>query len=171
MFTEKMKKEEFPKVWEIMEESFPLDERRPFEEQKALLANPVYSIYVLVDCNQAQGFVALWKFENLAFVEHFAVAKEHRCKGFGAKLLSDVVSDLNTDVCLEVEPPCSDITKRRVEFYRRNGFVLNEFPYIQPPLSAGQQSVPLMIMTYKKAASKEEFELIRDTLYARVYGV
>lgn len=171
MLIKKMEDAEFLRVWEIMEESFPYDERRPFEKQKALLLNPAYSIYVLHNGETLLGFIALWELEALAFVEHFAVAREYRNKGLGTKLLSGVLSGLSSDVCLEVEPPCDDITKRRVDFYTRNGFFLNEFPYLQPSLSAGQQAVPLMIMTYKRAAAKTEFEAIRDTLYAEVYGV
>ena len=170
MFLKKMEDAEFLQVWEIMQDSFPPDERRPFDKQKALLTNPVYNIYVLCAEEVVLGFIALWKLENLAFLEHFAVAKEHRCKGLGSKLLNAVVSELDTPACLEVEPPCDDITKRRVEFYKRNGFFLNEYPYIQPPLSEDQQAVPLMIMSSDSTLTKYEFDKTRDILYKEVYG-
>ena len=36
---QKLLEEDFDKVYRIMEESFPIDERRTYEEQKALLNN------------------------------------------------------------------------------------------------------------------------------------
>lgn len=165
-----MCKEEFLAVWEIMKESFPLDERRPFEEQKALLSKPCYRIFVLCEEDSVQGFIALWELCDLVFIEHFAVAKEHRCKGFGAKLLDFVTKRYSCDICLEVEVPDSEITKRRVEFYKRNGFHLNTYPYTQPPLSKGQNPVSLMVMTYGKAVTNPGFEAIKDKLYREVYN-
>lgn len=39
-----MKPEEFAQVYSLMEESFPIDEFRPFHEQKQLLQNKDYCI-------------------------------------------------------------------------------------------------------------------------------
>ena len=43
----KMKREDFDKVYAIMEQSFPPDERRPYKEQQELLENPLYSVYIV----------------------------------------------------------------------------------------------------------------------------
>ena len=61
--------------------------------------------------------------------------------------------------------------KRRIGFYERNGFFLNEYPYVQPPISQGRKPVPLMIMTSGAAISEKEFEEIRNTLYKEVYKI
>ena len=73
-------------------------------------------------------------------------------------------------VCLEVEPPENEISKRRIDFYKRNGLYLNTFPYLQPPISNGKNPVPLMIMSSKKI-DKEKFSFIKDKLYREVYNV
>ena len=57
-----------------------------------------------------------------------------------------------------------------VEFYKRNGFHLNTYPYTQPPLSKGQSPVPLLVMTYGKAVTNSGFEAIKDELYSEVYN-
>ncbi|MBO7288483.1 MAG: hypothetical protein J6V03_00640, partial [Clostridia bacterium] len=77
----------------------------------------------------------------------------------------------NKLICLEVEPPQSEITKRRVGFYKRNGFYLNEYPYIQPPISNGKNPVPLMIMTSGHKVNRKEFNLIKEYIYRNVYNV
>ena len=42
----KMREEEFATVYKIMSESFPVDERRTFDEQIGLLTNPLFEILV-----------------------------------------------------------------------------------------------------------------------------
>ena len=160
---------EFSRVWEIMQESFPADERRPFAQQKELLKKQEYKIYVLRNQNSVQGFIAVWELEGLLFIEHFAMDKACRNQGFGSKLLSYITDKYTRTICLEVEIPTDELTYRRVEFYKRNGFYLNTYDYIQPPLSEGQEAVPLMIMTYKSERTFEEFSSIRALLYKEVY--
>ena len=41
-----MREEEFATVYKIMSESFPVDERRTFDEQIGLLTNPLFEILV-----------------------------------------------------------------------------------------------------------------------------
>ena len=74
-------------------------------------------------------------------------------------------------VCLEVELPESDITRRRIGFYRRNGFFLNDYPYIQPSLGVGRAPQPLRIMTRDGTITQTEFETMRDVIYREVYRV
>ena len=162
-------REDFDSVYSIMEKSFPRDEHRPCEEQKALLDNERYNIRVATDDGKVVAFIAYWKLEDLLYIEHFATDPECRGRGIGAMILSDICRENNGTVCLEVEPPESEITRRRIGFYERNGFHLNEYPYIQPPISKGCEPVPLMIMTYKNKIDRSEFENIRDLLYKEVY--
>lgn len=159
---------DFDKMFEIMEKSFPEDERRPKNEQKMLFDNPLYKVHC---AGEIKGFMAVWEFEKFVFLEHFAVSPEHRNEGLGSKMLSALVGMYGKKICLEVEPPETDIASGRIEFYKRNGFYLNEYPYIQPPISKGKRQVPLMIMTSGGVASKCEFEEIKSTLYKEVYKI
>ena len=67
--------EEFDKVFSVLKTSFPPDERRTYDAQKALLNNPKYNIYVLPDSesDEIKAFITVWQFGTFAFVEHFAV--------------------------------------------------------------------------------------------------
>ena len=167
---EKLKIQDFDTIYDLMEMSFPSDEYRTYDEQKALLNNPAYSIYVLY--NESQGinaFIAVWEFNKFAYIEHFVVNPEHRNRGIGAYILNELVELLSKTVCLEVEPPETEMASRRIGFYKRNSFFLNGYPYMQPPISQGKKAIPLFIMTSGSKVDEDIFEQIKSTLYTKVY--
>ena len=117
----------------------------------------------------AAGFLAVWEFESFTYIEHFAVDPVLRNSGTGSAMLQELVRKYQKQICLEVELPEDELTRRRIGFYERNGFVFNEYPYIQPPISKGKSPVPLRIMTYGSAITQDTFEEMKRVLYQRVY--
>ena len=168
---EKIQLRDFEQVFNIMRQSFTEDEFRPFIEQKDLLNNPLYNIFVLKSqkCGRIKAFICVWNFPDFSYIEHFAVAAEHRNSGLGSKMLSELSDLLNQRFCLEVELPETDLSKRRIEFYKRAGFFENPYSYIQPPISSGKNEVPLMLMSTVSQLTNEEFSQVRNTLYKEVY--
>ena len=167
---DKLRADDFDTIYDIMKMSFPKDEYRPYDEQKALLNNPDYSIYVLHnEPKDIKAFIAVWEFDEFAFIEHFAVNPRYRNCGIGGYVLSEIVKWIGKNVCLEVEPPETEIAIRRIGFYERNGFFINEYPYVQPPISTGRKAVPLCIMTLGSKVDEDMFEQIKATLYTKVY--
>lgn len=167
----KLVRKDFDKIFRIIEMSFPEDEYRPYDEQKALLDHGAYEVYTLPDPddNGIKAFIAVWEFDSFAFIEHFAVNPTYRNNGVGSGFLRETVRMLGKMVCLEVEPPNNEMASRRISFYERNNFFLNEYPYTQPPISAGKNPVPLLIMTYGQSINQMEFAKIKETLFAQVY--
>ena len=163
----KLEKQEFDTVFDLMERSFPLEEYRLYEAQKALLQDPVYTIYAVKEKEGILGFAAVWELEDWLFLEHLAVEPAQRNRGIGAQLLQ-FLSERHC--CLEVEPPLTELACRRVGFYKRNGFFLNDYPYMQPSLGEGRSAVPLYIMTSGRTITPEEFAKLKNLLYSRVYG-
>lgn len=167
---EKLKLQDFDKIYELMKMSFPSDEYRIYHEQKALLNNPSYSIYVLFsESKDIEAFIAVWKFDKFAFIEHFAVNPKYRNRGIGSNILNEIVEMIGKTVCLEVELPETEMAIRRISFYKRNNFFLNEYSYMQPPISEGKKAIPLLIMTLGSKVDEDTFEHIKDTLYTKVY--
>ena len=154
----------FPEIYRIMQASFSDDEYRPYDEQLALFEEPEYRIYYM-----PAGFLAVWEFESFTYIEHFAVDPALRNSGTGSAMLQELVKQYQKPICLEVELPEDELTRRRIGFYERNGFVFNEYPYIQPPISKGKSPVPLRIMTYGSAITQDTFEEMKRVLYQRVY--
>lgn len=164
---EKLNFNQFDTVYAIMEQSFPLEEYRAYEDQKRLLEDRAYSIYVARENGKILGFAAVWQLEEWLFLEHLAVDPQSRNQGIGAKLLDFLAQ---SRCCLEVELPETDIARRRIGFYERNGFFLNDYAYLQPSLGEGRSPVPLRIMTPGSTIPPEAFASLKNLLYSRVYG-
>ena len=174
---------DFSEIYRIMQASFPDDEYRLYNEQLALFEEPEYRIYYVPvtgwegsgdnshrnSAMHAAGFLAVWEFESFTYIEHFAVDPALRNSGTGSAMLQELVRKYQKQICLEVELPEDELTRRRIGFYERNGFVFNEYPYIQPPISKGKSPVPLRIMTYGSAITQDTFEEMKRVLYQRVY--
>ncbi len=158
---------DFDAVYDIMQLSFPVDERRPYGAQKALFDNDLYRLYVEKQEDKVVGFISIWLLET-PFIEHFAVAPSARGGGVGAAMLDEAIAACGT-ACLEVELPETEIARRRIAFYERHGFYLNRYAYEQPPLAKGQAWVPLLVMTHGAPVDKPAFEAIKHSLYSQVY--
>jgi ribosomal protein S18 acetylase RimI-like enzyme len=161
---------EFDRVFEIMEISFPRDERRPYDEQRALLDVEDFRILTYGE-DSPYAFMAVWELDDFTFLEHFATHPDHRNHGLGEKMLKELISLSNKPICLEVEPPANEISHRRIGFYERCGLYLNLYPYTQPSISNGRSPVPLMIMTSGSQISESTFNKLRSNLYRKVYKV
>lgn len=161
----------FDRIYEILELSFPPDERRPYLEQAELFNDTRYSMLTATENGSIAAFMATWEFESFVFVEHFAAHPDFRNLGLGSRMLRELIEKTDKPICLEVEPPEGDITRRRIDFYKRNGFFLNSYSYMQPPISKGKNEIPLMIMTSGGQISETEFNTIKNTLYKEVYKI
>lgn len=168
---EALKKSDFEAVWNIMEESFPVEERRNHRGQEQILAEPYYHLYGCKQEGKLAAFFAVWEFEDFSFIEHFAVEKNHRNGGIGAALLGQLLAAVKAPVVLEVELPEGELPKRRIGFYERNGFVTNPYDYMQPAMSEQGRAIPLRIMSNPEELGAAEFEKVRDALYRYVYRV
>ena len=159
----------FDIIFKIMEDNFISDEYRNYDEQKELLNNPFYKLYMAKEQDEITAFVAIWEFDEFIFFEHLAVRKDKQNQGIGTKILNQLVKETSKNIVLEVELPKDELKQRRIEFYKRNGFILNKYNYVQPPMSKGKNFVPLLIMSTKKIENKDEFEIIKNILYKNVY--
>ncbi len=163
--------EEFDKVFDLIIKSFPSDEYRTYSEQKSLLKEPEYKIYVLCDeeCDSFKAFISIWQFESFAYIEHFAVNPSYRNCGLGSVILAEIKKMLPVMLCLEVEPPTTELARRRIEFYKRNGFYYTGYSYVQPPYSKNKKPVELFVMISEGEISEERFRKIKEEIFAKVY--
>ncbi len=161
----------FDEVYDIMQGSFPPNERRSREKQRALLSKSRYKIYTIKDetANTLKAFIAVYEFEKFLFAEHFAVSFDYRNQGLGAKILKELIGITDKRICLEVEEPTTELACRRIEFYKRNGFFFNDYPYIQPSIEAGKEPIPLFIMSTKAPLTQAEFDDLKELVYKEVY--
>lgn len=168
---ELLTEKDFDAVWEVMEESFPIDERRSYEKQRELLFNDSYFLYGCRRGEQLAAFFAVWQLKECLFIEHFAVLKSCRNGGIGAELLKQLIRAQGQKLVLEVEPPLGELESRRIAFYKRCGFCLNGYDYTQPAMTEAGKEIPLLIMSYPGRLEKTEFLRLREELYRKVYKV
>ena len=162
---------DFEQIQRLLELSFPVDERRSAQAQRLVFEDPRFRCLVLEDGDRILGFMTVWQFDGWAFAEHLTTDPSVRNQGFGSQILQAVITSVEGPLCLEVELPETDMAKRRIGFYQRNGFTLNEYPYIQPAYAPDQNPVPLLLMTTDGPIDPTQYEMIRDTLYREVYKV
>lgn len=169
----RMEHRDEPHLQALYESSFPPAERRPWGDVVALHdGDGRFEVHVLDVGGDVAGMLTEWHFDTLRYVEHFAVLPSMRGGGVGARAISQVLDADMRPVVLEVEIPEGDeddMTRRRVRFYERCGFMpFPSFRYIQPPYSPGLPSLELMLMASSESVSLEEATRL---LHTHVYGV
>lgn len=168
---ERISMDTFDEIYPILEEAFPVEELREKERQKALLDKPQYRLFGMKnEYGVLQGAIAMWDFEDFIYIEHFAIKPSFRNGGFGGKKLREIIAWAGRPVVLEVELPTDEMTKRRVGFYERHGFLFNEYPYLQPPMRVGQEMLPLRLMTMPEKISQDVYEKYKRTIHRIVYS-
>jgi len=146
----------FTEAWDLYENAFPLEERRPINAQTNVLKNSNYHFDVIIEDGKFIGFLLWWEFDKLMFIEYFATAESIRNKGFGKLIIEDFLIRSQKPIILEVELPDSNIRKRRIEFYKRLGFHLNPHFYEIQPVNEGSSALEFRIMSFPLAISEND---------------
>ncbi len=158
----------FRRCWELYCAAFPECERRDEEYQKRTLQRDNYSFYALWDGDCCVGFISVWEFEDVAYIEHFAIFEAMRGGGYGRETLTQFIKESKKPILLEVEHPDTEIAARRIEFYRELGFSLNDHKYEHPPYQ-GDDFVSLLIMTYPSPISEQELEQFKKQHFPAIH--
>lgn len=159
----------FNEAWLLYAETFPRGEQRDIDVQQLVMENPRYSFDVLVGGNGFQGFLLWWQFQGLRFVEHVATSPALRGAGLGASILKSFIEESDEMVVVEVDLPNDEISRRRVGFYERLGFVMSSYPYKQPPYRKCDSPLPLRIMSYPQAVDDDTMRYFVTDCHAEIY--
>ncbi len=165
-----MDKQKFDEIFAILEDSFYESEYRTYDQQKALLDKSYYNVFIKEENGKILGFIMNWTFDTFCFIDHFAISKEYRNKGLGSTILQEFISQVNVPVVLEVENDDSELSLRRIEFYKRNGFYLSDCIYMQPPFKPNLDAVELRMMSTVKLNTEEYLEN-KKIVFKEVYKV
>ncbi len=162
-------------VEKLLHSAFPPDERRDDEQQRVNTdRNDKFRCLLIRDFDKPVGLLTYWDFTDFVYVEHFAIDEDLRGGGLGAQAMRMFLKEIDRPVVLEVEMPHTkrDMTRRRIAFYRRQGFSLRRMTYRQPPYREGDRWLPMKIMSTGSAKKWLPMtETVRDTIYREVYGV
>lgn len=159
-------------IQELYEDAFPKDERREFEEILQLARMEELSVWDIRYNERSIGIISVWIFKGFAYIEHFAIDKTWRGKGFGTCVFRDIYRLFQGKIILEVEPPSNEKAKQRIRFYEQSGMTMTDYVYIQPPYSPKQNPVPLKIMVGKEMpANTNQLKPFIEQILKRVYRV
>lgn len=170
----------YPWFLKLYNSTFPVNERRLYKSAEHV-ANFVkekggkFAGFAYNDGDEKSqdfvGFLTYWKFQGYIYIEHLAVDPERRGKRIGSSLLKHLFDIAGENVLVEVEQPgSSQEADKRIKFYEQNGFKLREdINYVQPPYSAEQSGVKMMLMTHGDVVLRDTRDL-REML-TEVYNV
>ncbi|MFH1235629.1 MAG: GNAT family N-acetyltransferase [Parcubacteria group bacterium] len=159
----------FSKVWYIFRTSFWPDERRTRRQESKLLTNSHYRLWAVWDQKELVGTVTVWDLKKWYFIEHLAVKRSRRDRGYGSKIMHRVMTRTNRPWVLEVGRSKDLNNKRRIEFYRRLRFKVNRHTYVQPPYDKNKKFLKLYLMTYPKKITKGRYLRLNRRIKSIVY--
>jgi len=155
---------------QIYEAAFPDVERREWNQLLELLDNKQFHLNEIYDHQKFLGFISIWNLTEFNFVEHFAIRDAEQGKGYGSQTIEQVLAINPAPVILEVEEPITEVAQKRISFYERLNFKVNDFNYFQPPYSIEKSSVKMLLMSHPTKINPEAFEKIKDRIHNGVYG-
>lgn len=143
-------------IWEIYESSFPIYERRNLESHMKAMKNQQFFCSAFLEEETVVGILFYWEFENYKYIEHFAINGKLRGKNYGSRIL-EKFCDTEKKIVLEIEPPIDEMTIKRLHFYEKHGFYMNDFKYIHPSFSKNTLPHRLDILSNKAKLTDKEF--------------
>lgn len=156
----------------LLQTAFPTQERRNSDQQrKNTDENPLFHNILITDNDTPIGLLTYWKFSSFVYIEHFAIDSHLRNKNYGSQTLKLFCQEINVPIVLEAEEPTDEIARRRIDFYQRQGFIIQDVPYLQPPYRPEDEWFPLKLVTYGSIKIEQDYHLIKDTIYREVYNV
>lgn len=159
-------------VEELLESAFPQEERRDNRLQRKYTDKKENFHCNLIQTCQAMpiGVITYWDFTDFMYIEHLAIDKQQRGKGYGTQALQKLLEESSLPIILEAEIPNhpNDFAFRRIGFYKRLGFRLRRISYKQPPYRMGDEWLPMKLMTSGKYPP---INRTIKTIYREVYGV
>lgn len=160
----------YPAFQRTNKASFPENERRSDMAQAMALANPRYRLDAWLDNDIFIGFMGWWDYGDYRYIEHVAVTPEARSVGYGGKMLAAWLDKSPTPVYLEIEEVVDDITRRRLNFYQRLGFVETPMRHQQPPYQGRGGTVPMQVLSWPDALSSKQYQSLIRALHAEVWA-
>lgn len=156
----------------LYEESFPESERRKIGQLKRMIENHTPMYFNAIECDgELSGMFVYWDMGDFYYLEHLAVFPEMRNKKIGQQVLDYVAGHLKGLRLLEVEPTEDEMTTRRVNYYRRNGYKVLDKTYVQPSYHAMENACSLWIMGNEDSPRlSEQVERIKEEVYRQQIG-
>lgn len=151
--------------------SFPVFEQRTGEQQDAAFASQGYHLAAYEENGVFLGFISYWEFDSYIYIEHFAVDKKLRGKGYGSLILTAFIEQQTKVIILEIDHITDEISASRLRFYEKCGFCKNDYNHIHPPYRNGYEGHGLIVLSSNRTITEEEYERFNNDLKMVVMSV
>ena len=160
---------ELLEIVKIYESSFPFEERRPIESMSEAIASQAVCFFRIYCAGECIGLLHCWCFTHVVYCEHFAIAQAFRNHRYGQMVLRTLLANTPKPLLLEVEPPTDEMSKRRMNFYEREGLAIVKTDYMQPPYHPSLPPLPLYLLSNEPELSPQALSESILELLAQVY--
>ena len=147
--------EQWKKVWELYENSFPVAERRKLEDHLRASENNFFHPVSIWENKQFIGIVFYWEWSNYRYIEYLAVNPKLHGHGYGSKIIKRIRDSEHT-IILEIDPLINELSVRRLQFYERAGFTLTPYRFMHLPYRLDGAPQELLILSFPKMITKEQ---------------
>lgn len=156
----------------LLTTSFPAEKYRDLKELRELADHtPNFYCHIILEGTTSIGLLNYWDLGGFYYIEHFVIDPNRRNEGYGRKLLEFLTRFLEKPIVLEVEHPTDDMARRRINFYRRQGYTLWEEAYFQPPYKNGYNELPMYLMVQGDLKPEQDFDIVKRQIHRIVYNV
>ena len=114
--------EKFSSVYKRLIDAFPYEERRDERDEKKCFLKSQFNFCEITDDGESVGLIVFWVFSKFLFVEHIAINKEIRSKGYGSKTFELLKSQYKLPIILEAESPETEMQKKNYSINQSKGF-------------------------------------------------
>lgn len=147
--------ERFQNIYSV---SFPLFEQRNEKQQEYALGYDHYYLECGIENQTILYFVAYWDYKDYIYIEHFAVNPDCRGLNIGTVALQNMVREKKKLILLEIDPLNTELALKRYRFYRKLGFVENDYPHFHPPYDHRFPAHELLVLSLEKPLEKSLYE-------------
>lgn len=160
----------FTNLYNLYTLAFPPAERRNWAGlEYELTYEKRFCAHALIQNDKFVGFFNFWTFDRFYYIEHIAVIPAMRGQQIGTEAMEIFKSQTKLPIVMEVEMPNDPTSIRRIEFYEKQGFSVLSHKYAQPPYEGDEFLIPMQLMSNDLHFSNTHFDLIKETLYEKVY--
>lgn len=156
---------------EMYRDSFPVHEQRDVKQQEYAFSRHEYHLEGYVHENILVAFIAWWEFGDYIYIEHFAVNPNMRGRNMGSDILGNFMkTHAQKIILLEIDPPADNLSRKRLLFYQRLGFVENPYQHRHPAYRTGAQPHELAVLTFPGSIPQARYDKFAEDLTEIVMG-
>lgn len=144
-------------LMKIYRKSFPLYEQINAMNQLEVLKDENYYCTAICENKNLIGLLFYWNIDKYIYIEHLAISPKLRGKSYGSKIIKEFCKK-DATIILEIDTPCEDISIKRLRFYSKLGFVIQDFSHLPPSYRNGFRSQRLKIMCFNKNLTDDEYD-------------